>query len=207
MPQRDTSPEVSVWAAVLRRLLRGESADLASIGATAGLTAETVAAALASLSASGAIYLSNGTVAAAYPLSGVPTQHRVRHAGTTVYACCAIDALAVPSMVGESATMESRCAHCDQAITVQMRSDRILSSRPEDVVVFHVARECCGTGPTVLTRCPRINFFCGHDHLSRWRDANPGLTGDTLTLSQAVPRACEIFASTINLVRDEHIGE
>ncbi len=82
-----------------------------------------------------------------------------------------------------------------------MRHDRILSSRPEGPVVFHVARGCCDTGPTVLVQCPHINFFCGPEHMNRWRSENPGLTGDALTLNQAVIRAREIFAVTISLVR------
>ncbi len=207
MVQRETTTEMRVWSAVLRRLLRGESVDPASMSSHGDLPAGTMVEALASLHASGAIYLSNGTVGAAYPLSGVPTQHRVCYAGTAVYACCAIDALAVPSMVDEAATIESRCAHCDQGITVQMRKDLILASQPEDPAVFCVARDCCETGPTVLTRCPHINFFCGPDHMRRWQDEHPGLTGDGLSLSQAVTRACETFASIIGLVRTEDIGE
>lgn len=207
MLQGGTTREMRVWSAVLRRLLKGESVDPASMSSHGGLSADAVGEALASLNASGAIYLTNGTVTAAYPFSGVPTQHRVRYGGTAIYACCAIDALAVPSMVDEAATVESHCAHCDRAITVQMRKNLILSSQPEDPAVFCVARDCCETGPTVLTRCPHINFFCGSGHMRRWEDENPGLTGDGLSLSQAVTRACETFAPIIQLVRTENIGE
>lgn len=205
MLQRGTTPEMRVWAAMLRRLLRGESVDPASMSAHSDLPAGTMVEALASLHASGAIYLSNGTVAAAYPFSTAPTKHRVCYAGMAVYACCAIDALAVPSMVNEAATIESRCAHCDREITVQMRKNLILASQPEDPAVFCVARDCCESGPAVLTRCPRINFFCGPDHMRRWQDENPGVTGDGLPLSQAVTRACDTFASIIRLVQSEDI--
>jgi hypothetical protein len=207
MFQRGTTPEMRVWAAVLRRLLRGESVDPASVSAHGDPPAGTTVEALASLHASGAIYLSNGTVTAAYPFSTVPTKHRVCYAGMAVYACCAVDALAVPSMVDEAATIESRCTQCDQEITVQMRKDLILASQSEDTAVFCVARDCCESGPAVLTRCPHINFFCGPDHMRRWQAENPGVTGDGLSLSQAVTRACETFASIIRLVRSADIGE
>src|SRR5262249_24623392 len=147
------------------------------------------------------IYMADGAVTAAYPLSAVPTPHRVHLDGTTVYACCAIDALAVPSMGNRAGTVESRCACCDTDIVVQVRDDRVISFRPQDAVVFHVARDCCEAGPVVLTRCPHINFFCGSEHLSRWRSEHPRLAGDTLTLAQAVERAHEIFGPTIDLVR------
>ena len=196
-----TAVETVVRIAVVRRLLGGEAIDPASLSAVVGLPIGTVGKALEALGATGAIYLSEGTIGAAYPLSALPTRHRVHHNGTMAHACCAIDALAVPSMVDGDATIESRCAYCNEAVTVQMRHDRILSSTPESSVVFHVARDCCDTGPTFLSRCPQINFFCGLDHLDRWRVQNAGFTGDTLTLHQAVVRAREIFAATIGLVR------
>ena len=202
MPQpAATPPEDTVRAAVLRRLLRGEPVDPASVAAEAHVSLPTVAQALASLSASGAIYLADGAVAAAYPLSAVPTEHRVRLDGATVYACCAIDALAVPAMANRAGTIASRCAYCGTDITVALREDRLISSEPESPVVFHVGRDCCEAGPTILTRCPHINFFCGTDHLSRWRSEHPALGGDVLTLAQAVRRAREIFGPTIDLVR------
>jgi len=194
------STETMVREAVLRRLLNGEPVDPVSLSVTANLPVGTVVEALARLNAAGAIHLSNGTVTAAYPLSAAPTHHRILHGGTIAYACCAIDALAVPSMVEEAATVESRCAYCDQAITVEMRSDRILSSYPETLVVFYVDRDCCDPGPAALVRCPHINFFCGSDHAGRWRAAHPGMTGDTLTLDQAVSRAREIFGPVIRLL-------
>lgn len=202
MPQPATaSPENTVREAVLRRLLRGEPVDPPSLAAEIRFSTPAVAQALAALSASGAIYLADGAVTAAYPLSAVPTEHRVRLDGATVYACCAIDALAVPAMANRAGTITSPCAHCSTGFTVALREDRVLSSEPESPVVFHVGRDCCEAGPAVLTRCPHINFFCGTDHLNRWRSAHPALAGDVLTLAQAVRRAREIFGPTIDLVR------
>ncbi len=190
-----------VRAAVLRRLLRGERLDLAALAAEADLDPGAVAGALETLDAAGAIYMADGAVTAAYPLSAVPTPHRVRLDRTAVYACCAIDALAVPAMRSRAGTVESRCAYCDAEIAVQVKDGRVIESRPEHAIVFSVARDCCESGPAVLTRCPHINFFCGSDHLSRWRSERPRLAGDTLTLAQAVERALEIFRPTIELVR------
>ena len=193
--------ERTVRFAALSRLLRGELVDPGSLSVATDLAIGTVVEALARLDASGAIHLSNGTVAAAYPLSATPTRHRILHGGTTAYANCAIDALAVPSMVEGAATVESHCAHCDRGITVQMRGEDILASHPEAPVVFHVERDCCEPGPTVLVRCPHINFFCGSDHAGRWRAENAGMTGETLTLRQAVTRAREVFAPVIRLCK------
>lgn len=198
-----TSFELRVRKAVLQRLLRSEPADLAALSTSTRLRPHEVAQALSKLSELGAIHLMDGVLIAAYPLSGVPTRHRVRRNGTVIYANCALDALAVPFMVDEIVSIESDCAHCGKATTLQMNGDRVLAAHPGSLVVFHVARECCETGPAILTRCPHINFFCGTDHADRWRADNPGRPGDVLSLRQAIARARERFASTISLVRSE----
>ncbi len=202
MPHEEmTSLEVRIRRAVLRRLLQVEPADLASLSTSTRLSPEEVAQALSKLNETGAIHVMDGVLSAAYPLSGVPTRHRIRRDGAIIYANCAIDALAVPFMVDEIVRIESGCAHCGKGIMMQMSGDRVLAAHPESLVVFHVARDCCEAGPVVLTRCPHINFFCGPDHADRWRADNPGRLGDVLSLPQAIARARERFASTISLVR------
>jgi hypothetical protein len=198
-----TSLEVRIRRAVLRRLLQGEPADLASLSTSTRLSPEEVVQALSKLNELGGIHVVDGALTAAYPLSGVPTRHRIRRDGAIIYANCAIDALAVPFMVDDIVRIESDCAHCGKAIMMQMSGEHIQAVHPGSLVVFHVARECCEAGPAILTRCPHINFFCGTDHADRWRADNPGRLGDVLSLRQAIARARERFASTISLVRSE----
>lgn len=198
-----TGLELQVRKAVLRRLLRGEPVDLAVLGASTRLRPDEVAGVLSKLSESGAVHVMDGVLIAAYPLSGVPTRHRVSRNGTVMYANCAVDALAVPFMVDEIITIKSDCAHCGAAITLRMNGDRVLAVSPASLAVFYLARDCCGAGPAVLTRCPYINFFCGKDHADRWLAGHPGRSGDVLSLPQAVAQARERFASTISLVRSE----
>jgi hypothetical protein len=198
-----TGLDLKVRTVVLRRLLRGQPADLALLSTGTRLRSEELAQSLSKLTDLGAIHVMDGVLIAAYPLSAVPTRHRIRRDGVITYANCAIDSLAVPVMVDGIVSVESDCAHCGKAITAEMNGDRILAAHPRSLVVFHVARDCCEAGPAVLTRCPHINFFCGTDHADRWRADNPGLLGDVLSLPQAVTRARERFASTISLVRGE----
>ncbi len=198
-----TSLELRVRKAVLRRLLRGEPADLAALGTSAGLSPDEVAQVVSKLSELGALHAVDGVLIAAYPLSAVATRHRLRRNGTIIYANCALDALAVPFMVDEIVSVESDCAHCGKATTLRMNGDRVLAADPGSLVAFHVARDCCEAGPAVLTRCPHINFFCGTDHADRWLSRHPGRSGDVLSLPQAVARARERFGSTISLIRSE----
>ena len=185
----------------LERLLRGEPVNLTSLSASTGLAEADVEAALAALHAAGAVYQVDGAFVAAYPLSGVPTRHRLSIGATTAYANCAIDALAVPFMVDELVSIASDCAECVAAITVRMRGERVLAAAPESMVVFYVARDCCEAGPAVLTRCPHINFFCSPEHASRWLVAHPERSGPVLGLPEAIARARERFDQTIWLIR------
>jgi alkylmercury lyase-like protein len=197
--------DVRVLAEILRQLLRAEPVDAPVLCAGAGLSRADVESALRRLDAAGIVYADGGSVSAAYPLSAVPTRHRVRIGARTAYANCAVDALAVPLMVDEAVWIESACGHCGAAIAVAAHGERIVESRPAAPVVFHVHRDCCGAGPAVLTRCPHINFFCDASHAQRWLAAHPTLSGDVLPLVQAAARARDRFASIIRLSRGEMV--
>lgn len=166
-----------------------------------GLTLAEAEAALARLAEVGALYLADGTVVAAYPISGVPTRHRLSLSGSIAYANCAVDALAVPSMVDEPVDIDSGCADCGAAITVRMNGARTVAAHPQSTVVFYLARDCCEPGPAVLTRCPDINFFCEADHAARWQAAHPERSGTVLDLAQAAVRARERFSPVICVFR------
>ncbi len=198
--------DVRVLALVLRRLLHGQPVHSSALSAELGLAPADLDAALGRLDAAGAVYLADGLVAAAYPLSAVPTRYRVRIGESTAYANCAVDALAVPFMVDDPLRIESDCADCGEAITIAVQGDRILAATPTAPVLFHVSRDCCEAGPAVLTRCPHINFFCDAAHAHRWLAAHPERSGDILTLGQAVAQARESFAAVIRVSRGEEVS-
>ncbi len=197
-----TLPDSRVLAAVLRRLLRGERVSPASLSMGTGLTPAETEAALARLAEAGALYLADGTVVAAYPLSGIPTRHRLSLSGAIAYANCAVDALAIPPMVDEPVDIDSECGECGTAISVRMSGERIVAAQPESTVVFYLRfGDCCETGPAVLTRCPHINFFCEPDHAARWQAAHPERSGSALSLARAAVRARERFSPVIRAFR------
>jgi len=195
-----TKQEAQIQVAVLKRLLRGEPVDPISLSGATGFPHAVVSAALATLHAAGALYLAEGRVIAAYPLSAVPTRHRLRIGRAVTYANCAVDALAVPCMADGRIDIESACAECGNTLTIQMIGEHVLAAQPEAPVLFHAARGRGETGPAVLTRCPHINFFCGAAHAERWRAAHPELEGAVLTLPQGIARAREIFDRVISSV-------
>ena len=197
-----TSSQDRVWRAVLTGLLFRSPVDTASLSMTTGLPEAAVEEALAALSDGGVIHRAGGVVVAAYPLSGVPTRHRLHIGRTTTYACCAIDALAIPFLVDGPVNLASECAECGEAITVRMDGERVLAVAPESPIVFYLERGCCETGPAVISRCPHINFFCGAGHASRWLADRRDLRGPLLGLPQAIAAAREQFDRAIRLVRE-----
>jgi hypothetical protein len=71
-----------------------------------------VRASLAELDAEDLIQLSGDQVEIAYPFSAAPTAFVVRLAGGQErFVCCAIDALGIAPMLGESVQVRSRCHH------------------------------------------------------------------------------------------------
>ena len=112
----------AVHRAVLRRLLVGTGPVAgAEIAADSGLAPAAVTAALARLDTADLIWMTEGRVRLAYPLSAAPTAFAVAfEGGRLCYACCAIDALGVPAMAGEAATITAACHHCGEALTLRV---------------------------------------------------------------------------------------
>ena len=192
----------AVRTAVLAHALHGRPVTIPSLAAATGMPRGEVAAALAALDETGAVYLRDGTIIAAYPFSLVPTAHRIAIGEAMVYANCAVDALAIPPMADEPAQIVSACGHCGAAVTVTMHGGRVLGSRPATPVVFYVERDCCAVGPAVLTRCPHIQFFCDRDHAARWQASHPELRGTVFDLASAAAFSSEHFSKAIRAVRE-----
>jgi alkylmercury lyase-like protein len=70
------------------------------------------------------IYLSDGRVVAAYPWSGTPTPFvTILADGRERWACCAIDALGVPAMLGQPVTVRTACHHCAERFDLAVTPD------------------------------------------------------------------------------------
>jgi len=95
---------------ILDRLVAdGGPVDIATLGHPA--------AAVDELDARDLVYVSDGRVVLAYPWSGTPTAFVVVLAdGRERWACCAIDALGVPAMLGEAVTVRAGCHHCHERL-------------------------------------------------------------------------------------------
>jgi hypothetical protein len=146
------------------------------------------------LETAGSVHRNPGDAAIthAYPFSNEPTAHRVQLAGgPEVYAMCAIDALGMPYMLKQDASVASVCEHCGSHITVRVERQQVVSRSPSDIVVWYAAaREGCVVATDL---CPSLNFFCSAAHLGMWRAAHAHADGRMLNFEQAVEAGRKTF--------------
>ncbi|HKW92534.1 MAG TPA: organomercurial lyase [Methylomirabilota bacterium] len=120
---RRAGRETALLQHILRAFVeRGGPVEVAHIvAAFADGPPERVRADLARLDTDDLIQLGDGRVDIAYPFSAVPTPFLVQLAdGPPRYACCAIDALGIAPMLGQSVRIRSRCHHCGESLELSV---------------------------------------------------------------------------------------
>lgn len=183
-------------ALILHELLLGNAPRLPTLQAQIGT--ERAARAWHDLAETGSIVCNEvGELLATYPLSASPTRHRVEAGAFAAWANCAIDALAVPALVGEPGTIRSTCATCGAEIAIEVEGTT-LRQTPPGVVVAHGGLSDCCDRPVLEARCPYINFFCNEDHLKEWQRPSTW-TGKILPLPQALAVAVDRFRPIIDV--------
>lgn len=196
---RLSAQEDEVRRTILRTFALGTTPTTASLLKQCGLSSIKAREVLLRLMAMDLLSLdSTGeTVLAAYPFSSVPTPHRVRLGGRDVFALCAVDALGIPAMLGQTAEISSRCAHCGSKVEVQAQPDALTHYHPCEIVVWFPESkdDSC---PVAQSRCPNISFFCMHEHLEAWRRSSGHPQGVVLSLLEAFEVGREIFGPLIS---------
>mgnify|MGYP001183610355 CR=1 FL=1 len=80
-----------------------------------------------------------GDVPFIYPVSALPTHHRVTLAeGRTFSAMCAIDALGAAFTFAQDTQIQSKCSRCGEPIYLRLQDGRIASAAPAGVHVLHM---------------------------------------------------------------------
>jgi hypothetical protein len=93
-----------------------------------GSTESAVRAAFARLSDSHAFMLTeSGELWRVAPFSAIPTAFPVGSGGQTYYANCIWDALGIPAMLGQDATIPASCACCNLEMTLRVEGESLLS--------------------------------------------------------------------------------
>jgi hypothetical protein len=189
-----------------------------------------LAATLADLAAQDLIQLdaATGHIRAAYPFSGVLTPHRVTlsrspngssrdRENQQVFAMCALDALGIPLMLRQQATIVSQDALTNESMAVTIApvgeaSPRTLDGwstqwNPPGAVVYARAPEhehehdggCVAAGAC----CPITNFFTLAVHAQQWAQTHPVSDGVVLTPVEALHRAQALFGGVLHRLEEQ----
>ena len=186
-------------AVVLFELVHRRIPERERLGVFTGLRDEAVGEALTDLVRVGAVVMdAGGRLVAAYPLSAVPTAHTVEFESSAPWANCAIDALAVPMMVGQRGRVRSGCAHCSAPVCTTVEGQAVLDIRPAGAVVAYGRLADCGDRPSLEASCPYINFFCRIEHAAVWQRPQTW-QGRIVPVREALAIAAESFRPIIEI--------
>ena len=132
-------------------------------------------------------------VIALYPVSGIPTIHKLIRpdGGRIAYSPCAMAALTLPPTFGKDLKVESSCRYCDQEISRSYRENgtKIGDRSPDDIWVW-LENRTPSNAPYYLIVCVNSNFFCCMEHLDKW------LEEETMERNGKAYSLDEAFAAT-----------
>jgi hypothetical protein len=144
---------------VLRSFLSGRAPDASDLRLWSAELAADLDDSLAELQRRDVMWLDsdNGAVTVAYPFSGTATRHEVELSlsGVRAFAMCAIDALGIPFMADQAATVRSRDAKTGEGIEVRVDPAGVQRWVPPGTVVL---ARLSGRGPSADCCCPHVNF-------------------------------------------------
>jgi hypothetical protein len=186
--------ERSLYASILRRFAAGPPGQCDDTGPVPDDRAD----ALAGLVERDLVGVDpDGAVVVAYPFSARATRHRVdTHDGRRLWAMCAIDAFAIPYLLGRSAAIHAREPGTDRPVTVTMDpGSETLRSHPADATV---AAARAGGGGVAECVCPHINLFASRRTAERYLDV-AGRRGTVLSIPDAAAAARAIFGALSDL--------
>ena len=130
-----------------------------------------------------------GRPVALFPFSAIPTDHVVDIAGRRRFAMCAVDALGVAAMVGETIGIESRCAACGAPVRLSVAPDRVVTAMPQGTRLV-VGRRA--TDDAMAACCNATVYACTPACARRLAARLPA--ADVLTVHDALPRSATLFA-------------
>ena len=123
-------------------------------------------------------------VVIAYPLSGRPSPHQViMGSGVTLAAMCAVDALGIPIMAGDTATISSADPSTGQPIRIHCDNDAWIWE-PDTAVVLLAAEGNC-SGP-IANACAHTAFHVTADQAQAYLAGHPTRIGRVLGQAEAV---------------------
>ncbi len=130
----------------------------------------------------------------AHPFSSIATPFRVTRQNNRVYyANCSWDSIAFHVMLREPVVIDSYCHHCGEDIHVTLVNQRILSLKPDGIIVY-LATPAAKWWEDITNTCSNnMTFFSNMAHLNEWIAANPDKKGASLDIYQTLQLSSPIY--------------
>ena len=136
-----------------------------------------------------------GEITVAYPFSRRPTAHTVRsHDGSEAFAMCAIDAVGIAPMFGESIAISSRDPLTGEQIQVTLAPEGDGRWLPDEAVVVCGAS---GSGESCTSCCPVLNFFASAASAEGWLAAHREVQGCVISMDEAIAAGRAVFGDLL----------
>ena len=148
LAQAELSPqENDIRKAILKAFAQdGKAPSVREVAQALSLPLEDVLAGFQELAEYDLIVWKKGAarLLSAYPFSGASMAHQVlTDAGKPLYAMCAIDALGIPFMLGQGASVQSACFFCQQPVRVDITGGLLQRAHPSTITVSFSERDGC----------------------------------------------------------------
>lgn len=136
-----------------------------------------------------------GDVVGAYPMTTEETPHRITVNGNTLYAMCAVDALAVPAMFNTEALIHSACHVTGAPVSIHVRGTAVIEAMPSDVRVgvrWQRLIDCCAH-----VMCRQMIFLKDERTANAWLKSDP-ISKELFTLGEALAFAEAFFVPLLD---------
>ena len=144
------------------------------------------------------VFDTNDEPVGAYPFTMEKRAHKVKVNGHTVYAMCALDALAISPMFKLQTHIDSSCQVSGESISIDQLDQKVLNSKENTGVHFGInwnsaADNCCAT-----SLCNEM-IFLKNDHIAdSWYDEDSH-NREIFTLNEAIDFASQFFTPLIDI--------
>ena len=169
---------------IYRALASGKPISIASIAEHLGTPLET-ASRLLNLVPPSAIELDDdGHIIGFVGLSLAPTAHRFETAERSLFTWCVFDALFLPSLIEQAATLHTTCPNSHTDIEIKVTSSSVAAIAPDSPVMSLAktdTKSCCKDLRGAF--CDQVNIFADQAAFDEWRlDRSDAIS---VSLSQA----------------------
>jgi alkylmercury lyase len=189
LPEGAYEFELRLQVLALQLLAEGNPVSPESLAEAWDMPLEQVNAIFEQAGAQGTLQLDDAGNLVGSFLSLIPTNHKFRVEGKTLYAWCSYDAIYLPGVIGKQAEIESIDPYSGEPIQVKISLDGEIDLKPEGVVVTVVGIDADSTGGAESPRCSQMHFFQSYENAKKWSSAYADVS--ILTVHQAFELARE----------------